>query len=140
MEAAAVLASQLRINNCFVGSVDIQNQVDVQLRGHVRFDGVEEFAKLRGAMALVSLSPLAHRMQRHQQRTRNRRVTVPPAAKRATRKRIASACAVLDRLLRATSCARSLALKDSGLSGRPFAVGAPPLYSMTYISLLRHLF
>ena len=45
-------ANQLR----FVGAVVVQNQGNVQLRGHVLLDDVEEFAKLGRAMTAVCLA------------------------------------------------------------------------------------
>src|ERR1700730_15542866 len=39
----------------FVGSVVIQDDMDIQCGGHVRLDHIEELAKFRGAMAAVQL-------------------------------------------------------------------------------------
>jgi hypothetical protein len=39
-----------------VGTVVVEDEVNVQLRGHVLFDGIEEVAKLAGAMPLLSLA------------------------------------------------------------------------------------
>jgi hypothetical protein len=46
------VADQLRL----VGAVVVQDQVNVQLGRHVAFDGVEEAAKLHGAMAALGLT------------------------------------------------------------------------------------
>ena len=59
----------------FVGSVVIQDDMDIQCGGHVRLDHIEELAKFRGAMAAVQLGDHAAGLQFQRGKQRSRPMT-----------------------------------------------------------------